>query len=218
MVLRQVGPASAGKATRWTRCGVHYVEPIEGQLRGWGTRPEFEPSSLALLECNALWRPARPGLQSRGHDSEKLEVPRCEMRQKRQRHFAFVLLLLVDMAPTLKFAGTWRLARRQSCVLPSPCWHPPPQISYGPYLRLSSEWPVVDPGADIEGAEIRHCSSPAVPLETEQYELRLLLVGRMHGHGARPRRILLPESLPRYRDFRRELESADAPRRNRRAY
>lgn len=31
----------------------------------------------------------------------------------------------------------------------------------------------------------------------------------MHGHGARPRRILLPESIPRHRlrDLRRELES-----------
>jgi hypothetical protein len=75
MVLRQVGPASAGKATRWTRCGVHYVEPIEGQLRGWGTRPEFEPSSLALLECNALWRPARPGLQSRARAAIGPDAP-----------------------------------------------------------------------------------------------------------------------------------------------
>ena len=82
------------------------------------SRPSGSPAPDSASFTNALWRPARPGLQSRGHDSEKLEVPRCEMRQKRQRQFRFCTPSLVDMVPTLKFAGTWRLARRQSCVLP----------------------------------------------------------------------------------------------------
>jgi hypothetical protein len=47
-------------------------------------------------------------------------------------------------------------------------------------------------------------------LQTGQYELRLFLVGGVHGHGARPWGILLPESIPRnrLRDLRRELERA----------
>src|SRR5262247_2374323 len=61
-------------------------------------RPEFEPGILALLQCSALRRPALPGLQSREHDPERLQGPRCEMQHKRQRHFAFVTSSLVNMA------------------------------------------------------------------------------------------------------------------------
>src|SRR5438046_6065969 len=56
-------------------------------VEDWPSSGSPAPDSASFT--NALWRPARPGLQSRGHDSEKLEVPRCEMRQKRQRQFRF---------------------------------------------------------------------------------------------------------------------------------
>src|SRR5262245_13977690 len=54
-------------------------------------RAEFEPGILVHLQCDALRRPALPGMQSREHDPKRLQGPRCEMQQKRQRHFAFVL-------------------------------------------------------------------------------------------------------------------------------
>src|SRR6516164_5270950 len=54
-------------------------------------RAEFEPGILVLLQCDALRRPALPGMQSREHDPKRLQGPRCEMQHKRQRHFAFVL-------------------------------------------------------------------------------------------------------------------------------
>src|SRR5215813_5183959 len=54
-------------------------------------RAEFEPGIFVLLQCGALRRLALPGMQSREHDPKRLQGPRCEMQQKRQRHFAFVL-------------------------------------------------------------------------------------------------------------------------------
>src|SRR6266436_4206752 len=53
-------------------------------------RAEFEPGILVLLQCDALRRPALPGMQSRERDPKRLQSPRCEMQHKRQRHFAFV--------------------------------------------------------------------------------------------------------------------------------
>src|SRR5262249_20662157 len=53
-------------------------------------RAEFEPGILVLLQFGALRRLALPGMQSREHDPKRLQGPRCEMQQKRQRHFAFV--------------------------------------------------------------------------------------------------------------------------------
>src|SRR5260370_6354227 len=54
-------------------------------------RAEFEPGILVLLQCDALRRPALPGMQSRERDPKRLQGPRYEMQHKRQRHFAFVL-------------------------------------------------------------------------------------------------------------------------------
>src|SRR5262245_40187288 len=54
-------------------------------------RAEFEPGIFVLLQCGVLRRLALPGMQSREHDPKRLQGPRCEMQQKRQRHFAFVL-------------------------------------------------------------------------------------------------------------------------------
>jgi hypothetical protein len=44
-------------------------------------------------------------------------------------------------------------------------------------------------------------------LSAKQYELRLFLLRGLHGHGARPWRILLPQSISRdgLRDLRRKL-------------
>src|SRR5262249_42966461 len=54
-------------------------------------RAEFAPGILVLLQCGALRRPALPGMQSREHDPERFQGPRCEMQHKRQSLFAFVL-------------------------------------------------------------------------------------------------------------------------------
>src|SRR5262249_20825342 len=54
-------------------------------------RAEFEPGIFVRLQFVALRRLALPGMQSREHDPKRLQGHRCEMQQKRQRHFAFVL-------------------------------------------------------------------------------------------------------------------------------
>src|SRR5262249_17938731 len=82
----------------------------------------------ALLQCSALRRPALPGLQTREHDPERLQGPRCEMQHKRQRHFAFVLRRwLTWFYPQV--CQNQALSGRQSFVLPASCRHPPQQIA-----------------------------------------------------------------------------------------
>src|SRR5262249_32789789 len=61
------------------------------QLGLLDARAEFEPGILVLLQCDALRRPALPGMQSRERDPKRLQGPRYEMQHKRLRHFAFVL-------------------------------------------------------------------------------------------------------------------------------
>src|SRR5262245_52108984 len=91
--IRAVGTMISGPHNRLILPALWRTHP-----RLLDARPEFEPGILALLQCSALRRPALPGLQSREHDPERLQGPRCEMQHKRQRHFAFVTSSLVNMA------------------------------------------------------------------------------------------------------------------------
>src|SRR5262249_51048409 len=61
-------------------------------------------------------------------------------------------------------------------------------------------------GVDLD---LRRCRELVRDLSAGQYELRLFLRGGMHGHGARPGRILPTQSIPRDGVWRlcRELES-----------
>src|SRR6516162_6766213 len=82
-------------------------------------RTEFEPGIFVRLQCGALRRLALPGMQSREHDPKRLQGPRCEMQQKRQRHFAFVLRCwLTWFCPQV--CQNLALRERQSfCFVPS---------------------------------------------------------------------------------------------------
>src|SRR5215813_13427928 len=89
-------------------------------------RAEFEPGILVLLQCDALRRPALPGMQSCEHDPKRLQGARYEMQHKRQRHFAFVLRCWL----------TWfypqvcqNQALSEASTLPFSCRQPPPQIA-----------------------------------------------------------------------------------------
>src|SRR5262245_9710551 len=93
-------------------------------------RPEFEPGILALLQCSALRRPALPGLQSREHDPERLQGPRCEMQHKRQRHFAFVFRCWLtwfypQVCPNQALSGRQSFVLPASCRAPASANHPP---------------------------------------------------------------------------------------------
>src|SRR5262249_655946 len=94
------------------------------QLGLLDARAEFEPGILVLLQCDALRRPALPGMQSRERDPKRLQRPRYEMQHKRQRHFAFVLPRWL----------TWFYPQVCRVNFALPCRQPPPQIADVTYL------------------------------------------------------------------------------------
>jgi hypothetical protein len=70
--------------------------------------------SQVLLSWSARQCPALPGVQSREHHSERLRGPGGGMRQKRRRHFAFVLLRWL----TWFYPRVWKPSVEQGFVLP----------------------------------------------------------------------------------------------------